>query len=139
MPGSDIVWCCDASTVSGTTFPATAWALFFNEPVTIWSFPAIMASYPSRATSAGSSLDPAPTLVSCIPARSKNSVAVGPGINAVTVTPVSFSSSRSACENDNKNALEGEPGARGRASVGFAFRADRRIADKVLKGGSLHH
>jgi hypothetical protein len=39
-------------------------------------------------------------------ARSKNSVSVGPGINAVTVTPVSFSSTRSACAKDWTNALD---------------------------------
>jgi hypothetical protein len=37
-------------------------------------------------------LDDESTKVPSIPARSKNSVSVGPGSSAVTVTPVSFSS-----------------------------------------------
>ena len=47
-----------------------------------------------------------PDLVSCIPARSKNSVSVGPGISAVTVTPVSRNSSRSAWANDETKDLD---------------------------------
>jgi len=41
-----------------------------------------------------------------MPARSKNSVSVGPGCSAVTVTPVFFSSWRTACANDWRNALD---------------------------------
>ncbi len=63
--------------------------------------PAISASQSSRATSAGSLfLSEAPTLVSSISARSKNSVSTGPDINVVIVTPLaSLSSLRIALEN----------------------------------------
>ena len=42
----------------------------------------------------------APTCVSSMSARSKNSVSTGPGISEVTLTPVSFSSFRSASAKD---------------------------------------
>ena len=59
---------------------AAAWALFFAEPAITWSLPPIRASKPSLATSAGSSLAVCSrSLVPCMPARSKNSVSVGPG------------------------------------------------------------
>ena len=58
------------------------------------------ASKPSRATSAGSSFSPAPTFVSSMSARSKNSVSVGPGMSRVMVTPVPFSSLRNARAKD---------------------------------------
>ena len=77
----------------GMTRLEATWALFFIDPATTWSLPAISASKPSLATSAGSSLAVCSrSLVPCMPARSKNSVSVGPGISAVTVTPVSRSS-----------------------------------------------
>jgi hypothetical protein len=71
-----------------------------SEAATMRSSPAMRASKPARATSAGSSLSPAPSFVSSMSARSKNSVSVGPGMSDVTVTPVSFSSFRSASAND---------------------------------------
>lgn len=71
-----------------------------------WSLPAIRASKPSLATSAGSSLLASAILVSSMPARSKKSVSVGPGWSAVTVTPVSLSSNRMAWANDCRKALE---------------------------------
>jgi hypothetical protein len=43
--------------------------------------------------------------VSSIPARSKNSVSVAPGIRHVTVTPLSSSSARSANEKESMKAL----------------------------------
>src|ERR1700760_3621904 len=68
-------------------------------------FPFIIALNPSLATVAGSSFLSAPTLVSSMSARLKKSVSVAPGIRHVTVTPVSRSSSRSAYENESRNAL----------------------------------
>jgi hypothetical protein len=49
---------------------------------------------------------PVATLVSSIPARSKNSVSVGPGISEVTVTPVSASSTRIPSANECTNAFD---------------------------------
>ena len=60
----------------------------------------------ARATSAGSSFSPAPTFVSRMSARSKNSVSVGPGMSDVTVTPVSSSSLRSASAKDCTNDFD---------------------------------
>ena len=88
------------------SLPPATWALFLTLPAITWSLPAIRASKPSLATSAGSSLSASATLVPSMPARSKNSVSVGPGCSAVTVTPVSFSSNRIAWANDCRNALE---------------------------------
>jgi hypothetical protein len=62
--------------------------LFF-QPLTTSALPASIASNPSLATTAGSSLVSTPTLVSIRSARSKNSVSVAPGIRHVTVTPES--------------------------------------------------
>src|SRR5690625_3441243 len=77
------------------------------EPTTASSLPASIAATPSRATWAGSSLlSLRPTRVSSIPARSKNSVSVGPGIIVVTVTPVSFSSYRTDWAKFSANALD---------------------------------
>ena len=80
--------------------------MFLTLPAMTWSLPAIRASNPSLATSAGSSFLASATLVSSMPARSKNSVSVGPGWSAVTVTPLSFSSCRTAWANDWRKALE---------------------------------
>ena len=77
---------------SGRSLAAATWTLFFADPATTWLRPAISASKPSLATSAGSSLAEEPAGVASMPARSKNSVSVGPGSRAVTVTPVSLSS-----------------------------------------------
>ena len=76
------------------------------EPATTFSLPAISASKPCFATTAGSSFLLAPTLVSSISARWKKFVSVGPGISDVTVTPVSFSSLRSASANDCTNDFD---------------------------------
>ena len=48
---------------------------------------------------------PAPIFVSDIPARSKNSVSVAPGMRQVTVTPESLISLRSAHETESIKAL----------------------------------
>ena len=77
---------------AGNTFAIADCNLFFADPATTWSLPAIIASMPSWATSTGSSFGDSSTLVPCIPARSKNLVSVGPGISAVTVTPLCSSS-----------------------------------------------
>jgi len=85
---------------------ARPWSFVDSDADTARSSPAIRASKPSRATSAGSSLSPAPTFVSSMSARSKNSVSVGPGISAVMVAPVSLSSLRSASANDCTNDFD---------------------------------
>ena len=79
---------------------ARACSFVFIDADTTRSSPFMSASKPSRATSAGSSFSPAPTFVSRMSARSKNSVSVGPGMSDVTVTPVSSSSLRSASAKD---------------------------------------
>ena len=56
------------------------------------------------ATSAGSAFSACPTFVSVSLARSKNWVSVGPGMRHVTVTPVSWSSLRSAGANESMKA-----------------------------------
>ncbi len=63
-------------------------------------------SNPVFATSAGSSFSLIPTFVSSMPARWKKLVSVAPGIRAVMVTPVSFSSLRMACAKDWMKAFE---------------------------------
>jgi hypothetical protein len=68
--------------------------------------PFISAAKPCFATCAGSSFFDAPTLVSSMSARAKKSVSVGPGISDVTVTPLSLSSSATACANDWMNDFE---------------------------------
>lgn len=77
-----------------------------SEPATTLSLPAISASKPSLATWAGASFSCRPTRVSSMPARWKKFVSVGPGISAVTVMPTSFSSLRSASENELRKAFE---------------------------------
>jgi hypothetical protein len=77
---------------SGVSRAATDWSRFFTDPATTLSSPAIKPLKASLATFPGSSLPASFTGVFCMPARSKNSVSVGPGSNAVTVTPVSFNS-----------------------------------------------
>ncbi len=74
-------------------------------PATTSASPDIIASKPTFATSAGSSFLSVPTFVSIMCARSKNCVSVAPGIRTETVTPLSFSSLRSAYENESRNAL----------------------------------
>src|SRR5215208_4724047 len=76
-PGSAILRCIAALALSGSRRPARACALVESDADTTRSLPAISASKPSRATSAGSSLSEAPTFVSSMSARSKNSVSVG--------------------------------------------------------------
>ena len=105
VPGADWPACAFATIGSGNVYPAAACNLFLNEPAMTWSLPAISASKPSFATSAGSSFSLTPSLVSSAPARWKKFVSVAPGINAVTVTPVSFNSSRSPSDNERTNAL----------------------------------
>src|SRR3954470_20491481 len=107
-PGSCILPCRGTLTRSGVTRAAAAIALVANDPPTTFCSPFINASKPCRATSAGSSFLPAPTFVSSMPARSKNSVSVGPGSRVVTVTPLSCSSTRRASANDVMNALDAE-------------------------------
>ncbi len=69
------------------TFASADWILFF-QPDAIAALPAISASQPSFATSAGSLLfGSAPTEVSSMSPRAKNSVSTGPGIRLVIVTP----------------------------------------------------
>ena len=69
-------------------FAVACWSLFF-QPDTIDALPLITASYPSLATSAGSLLFGfAPTEVSSMSPRWKNSVSTGPGIRLVSVTPL---------------------------------------------------
>lgn len=75
------------------------------QPATTSPSPLIIALKPTSATIAGSSFFAWPTLVSCIPAVSKKSVSVAPGIKQVTVTPVPFSSWRNAKEKLSRNAL----------------------------------
>jgi hypothetical protein len=77
-----------------------------RDPPNTDASPFIRPSKPCRATCAGSSFDACPTLVSRSSARSKNSVSVGPGRSAVTLTPVSVSSSRSARAKDCTNAFD---------------------------------
>src|SRR5919202_330418 len=103
-PGSAFLRCCSASTPAGVTEATAVCSLFF-QPLTTSPSPLIMASKPVLATSAGSSFSDWPTFVSVMPARSKNSVSVGPGIRHVTVAPVSFSSFRSAKEKESMKAL----------------------------------
>ena len=67
--------------------------------------PSIIASNPILATSAGSILASLPSPVSSMSARAKKLVSVGPGMRQVTVTPLSFSSLRSAHENESMKAL----------------------------------
>ena len=104
MPGSACLRCICASTLAGVTFAAAAWSLFF-QPETTSPSPSLIALKPTLATSAGSSFLPVPTFVSSMPARAKKSVSVAPGISTLTVTPLSFSSLRSANENESTNAL----------------------------------
>ena len=75
-------------------------------PPTTRALPAIRASNPRSATWAGSSFSEAPTLVSSMSARWKNSVSVGPGINEVMVTSLSRSSLCSASANDCRNDFD---------------------------------
>jgi hypothetical protein len=74
-------------------------------PATTSPSPRIIASNPVLATSTGSSFLVVPTSVSIMSARSKKSVSVAPGIRQVTVTSVFLSFSRSAKENELRNAL----------------------------------
>ena len=97
--------------------PAMACILFLNDPATTWSLPAIRASKPSFATSAGSSFSLAPSLVSSMPARWKNSVSVAPGMSTVMVTPESFNSLRIACANEVMKAFEAPYTARNGAGM----------------------
>jgi len=94
------------STLSGSRRLVRPWSLVFSECETTRSLPAISASNPSRATSAGSSLSLAATLVTSMSARSKNSVSVGPGISEVIVTPLSSSSLCSASAKDCTNDFD---------------------------------
>ena len=105
-PGCAIRRCISAFTRSGISRLPLPWSLVDNDPATTRSLPAMSASKPYRATSAGSSLSEAPTFVSSMSARSKNTVSVGPGIREVTVTPVSLSSCRSASANDCTNDFD---------------------------------
>jgi hypothetical protein len=84
---------------------ATVVITLFLNPLTTSPSPFIIASKPTFATSTGSSFFDCPTFVSSIPARSKNSVSVAPGIRHVTVTPLSSSSARSANEKESMKAL----------------------------------
>ncbi|MFC7511338.1 hypothetical protein ACFQV4_14625 [Streptomyces thermocarboxydus] len=69
--------------------------------------PFTIASNACSATCAAESFSMVPMRASsAMSARSKNSVSVGPGMKAVTVTPVSFTSSASACAKDCTNDLE---------------------------------
>ena len=54
VPGSAILRCCSASIAAGVTWAVATCGLFF-QPETTWPSPAIIASQPSLATSAGSS------------------------------------------------------------------------------------
>lgn len=103
-PGAAILRCWRASSPAGATSANRVVSLFF-QPLTTSASPVISAAKPIRATSAGSSYLAWPTLVSSMPARRKNSVAVAPGIRQVTVTPLSFSSSRSAAAKLSRKAL----------------------------------
>src|SRR5437763_8265412 len=104
-PGCAFLRCISAK-VSDGVMCAIAACNLLCQPVTTWPSPRIIASKPWRATSAGSSFFEVPTLVSIKSARSKNSVSVAPGIRQVTVTPVLFSSCRSANEKESRNDLE---------------------------------
>ncbi len=103
-PGSAMFRCSSASTADGVTDAMAVCSLFF-QPLTTSPSPRIIASNPVFATSAASSFLAVPTLVSIMSARSKKSVSVAPGIRQVTVTPVSFSSCRSAKEKLSRNAF----------------------------------
>src|SRR5690606_8104660 len=130
--------CAAALSPSGSTFPASPCAFAFSDPVRAFRSPLTIASYACSATRAGSSFLMVPIRVaSSMPARSKNSVSVGPGRKDVTVTPVSLTSSASAWAKDSTNAVEAlytgwkEPAA---AAPGVALEAGP--ADELrVRGG----
>jgi outer membrane receptor protein involved in Fe transport len=103
-PGAAFFLCCSANMPDGVMLAAVVMTLFLN-PLTTSPSPRIIASKPAFATSTGSSFFPCATFVSAMPARSKNSVSVAPGIRQVTVTSVSSNSERSANENESMKAL----------------------------------
>ena len=80
VPGFACRRCCSAKRPAGVTEAIAVWSLFCH-PATTSPAPRIIASNPVFATSAGSSFFIVPTLVSIISARSKNSVAVAPGMS----------------------------------------------------------
>jgi len=90
--------------LDGVTFAIAVCSLFF-QPLTTSPSPDIIASKPTLATIRGSSFSACPTLVSSIPARSKNSVSVAPGIRHDTLTPEPSSSFRKAKENELMKAF----------------------------------
>jgi hypothetical protein len=82
----------------------------------------------------------AQSLVSSIPARSKKSVSVGPGISAVTMTPVSRNSWRTASAKEYRNAFEAAyvawygPGAVAAIEEVNSTRPPPRVCDLVVLG-----
>src|SRR5829696_9080142 len=104
--GSAICRCCSAFSASGVTLLAASIVLVFSDPATTLRSPSMSASKPCFATLAGSSLEPCPTRVSSMSARSKKSVSVGPGISEVITTSVSLSSFCTASANDCRKDLD---------------------------------